>query len=198
MNKKIDVHEEILTAITYNDLVLMAKNINPETGDLTDEFLTLLDKQVQEAKELFSLHYDDICKEAGIGGDAEQQDNIPLSKETIAALAKEIYDFLIKEEMWSDVSIYFNGICWSTSDAKGNDLHDNKEKIFVYEAEPRDYFQYVRAQGNILSMTFEGPLYYALNYNYDNRQSEELSEIMRKYGLYYELGNAWNLTCDTI
>ena len=47
-------------------------------------------------------------------------------------------------------------------------------------------------------MTFEGPLYEALNYGgYDEnpwQTEEELTAIFRKYGLYYELGNAWNLT----
>lgn len=122
-----------------------------------------------------------------------------MRKHQIEALAKDIYDFLIKYEMWMDVYIYFNGICWGTSNKEGNKFAYNGTP-FIYEDDPKKYFEYV---GDILSMSFEGPLYELLNwyipnypgsYKYYSKLDEEFRSIFDKYGLYFELGNAWNLT----
>ena len=43
-------------------------------------------------------------------------------------------------------------------------------------------------------MSFEGPLYEVLNGYGSSHLEEEFVKIFDKYGLYYELGNAWNLT----
>lgn len=59
--------------------------------------------------------------------------------------------------------------------------------------DPRDYFEYVR-EPNILSMSFEGTLYDILN----NHDMFVLQDLFSKYGLYYELGNAWNLSAYPI
>lgn len=42
-------------------------------------------------------------------------------------------------------------------------------------------------------MSFEGPLYDVLNYEFGSLAAG-LDAIFEKYGVYYELGNAWNLT----
>ena len=52
----------------------------------------------------------------------------------------------------------------------------------------------MREPENILSMSFEGPLYYVLNGYEGGHLAEEFMKIFEKYGLYWELGNAWNLT----
>ena len=59
--------------------------------------------------------------------------------------------------------------------------------------DPRDYLQYVR-EPNILSMSFEGPLYQILNCH----DMFALQNLFSKYGLYYELGDAWNLSAYPI
>ena len=98
----------------------------------------------------------------------------------IEKLAKEILDWLEEKELWIDVRVYYNGKVVY-------------EKDKVERADPRDYFEFV---GDILSMSFEGGLYDVFNgtstraYNLQ----EEFNEILKGYGVYYELGNAWNLT----
>ena len=118
------------------------------------------------------------------------------TKAQIENLAKEIRQYLLDRDMWSDTRIYFNGKAFSTDDRQGHYYSNDPDHLVVLEDEdPHTYTEYA---GDILTMTFEGPLYEALNYGVygDNpwQVEEELTAIFRKYGLYYELGNAWNLS----
>lgn len=124
------------------------------------------------------------------------EEKIKLTEEKIKELAEEILDFLLEHEMWIDVQIYFNGKCWSSHNKEKGTFHYNdKENVVEDEADPRDYFEFVRTP-NILSMSFEGPFYKAMNgYLGSWKIEEEFSKILEKYGLYYELGYAWSLTC---
>jgi hypothetical protein len=46
----------------------------------------------------------------------------------------------------------------------------------------------------VLSLTFEGPLYDALNYGeYRWRNRNELDEITRRHGFFMEQGYAWSI-----
>jgi len=104
------------------------------------------------------------------------------------ALAKEVRQFLIDNKLWTDVRIYFNGRAFCANDG---DLEN---------IDPRAYFEYV-AKDHIMSMSFEGPFYGCMNFHceygedFDNRIQQEFGAILEKYGVYYELGHAWNLSC---
>lgn len=115
-------------------------------------------------------------------------------------LAKEIHSFLVKHGLWVDCSIYFNGKCWSTQRKVGDRLEFcyNENRYFESVADPKDYFEYVRQPENILSMSFEGGLYEVLNGYHSYKLEAEFQQIFRKYGLYYEMGNSWNLSCYEI
>jgi len=120
-----------------------------------------------------------------------------MDKEKIEQLAKEIYDFCVKNELWDDNCIYFNGKAWSSC-SKWNGEEGKKigERLYEYEnKDPKTYFQWV-AEPNILSMSFEGGLNYLLNeYLMCGRKLlKEFTNIFNKYGLYYELGDSWNFT----
>ena len=114
-------------------------------------------------------------------------------------LATDIFNWLNDKELWIDVSIYFNGKRWSTNNRDLTEFCYNERRYFEDEADPKDYFEYVR-EPNILSMTFEGSLYEVLNAYAIGwaKLAEEFKQIFKKYGLYYELGHAWNLTCYEI
>lgn len=116
-----------------------------------------------------------------------------LTKEAIENLAKEIRQYLLDRDMWIDTRIYFNGKAFSTDDGQRHFFYNDPAHLVVLENEdPRDYTEYA---GDILTMTFEGPLYEALNYGCDNwAAKEDLNKIFRKYGLYYEMCNGCNLT----
>lgn len=94
-----------------------------------------------------------------------------LTNEKIESLVKEIKYFLKERGLDDGVNFYYGDI----------------EPTFEYHPEP-----------NILSMSFEGPLYDLLNYNCGSETEEKFSKILKKYGLYFELGNAWNLSCYEI
>lgn len=114
-------------------------------------------------------------------------------------LATEIFEWLVKHEMWIDVCIYFNGKRWGTHNAEADEYYYNEHKYHEEEADPRDYFEYVN-EPNILSMSFEGPLYHVLN-GYTSgwtKLEDEFRKMFEKYGVYYEMGHAWNLTCYEI
>lgn len=120
-----------------------------------------------------------------------------MTKKQKEQLATEIFEWLVKHEMWVDVAIYFNGKRWSTSNHKDcMDFCYNEHKYFEDEADPRDYFEYVN-EPNILFMSFEGPLYHVLNAYVPGwvKLEDEFRKIFEKYGVYYEMGHAWNLTC---
>ena len=114
-------------------------------------------------------------------------------------LATEIFEWLVKHEMWVDVCIYFNGKRWSTHNKKTDEFYYNEHRYYEEEAEPRDYFEYVN-EPNILSMSVEGPLYEVLNAYRPGwvKLEDGFRKIFEKYGLYYELGHAWNLSCYEI
>ena len=114
-----------------------------------------------------------------------------LTKQNIEQLAKEIIAFLKKEEIAGDVSIYFNN---KVMRSKSND--NGYEWITEENIDPHNYFEYA-AYDHILSMSFEGGLYSVLNYSFGRRE-EEFYNIFDKYGLYYELGDSWNLSAYPI
>lgn len=113
-------------------------------------------------------------------------------------LAKEIYEWLRQKGMWIDVTMYFEGVAMSSNSHHG--MTEGKKGLlpdtYWYDNEdPREYFEYVRSE-NILSMSFEGPLYHVLNAYVPGweRLESEFNAIFDKYGLYPQMGNAWNLT----
>lgn len=122
-----------------------------------------------------------------------------MSEQRIEQLATDIFNWLVDHELWQDVSIYFNGICWSTSNKDLSEFCYHERRYFSYPDDPKRCFEYVH-NPNILSMSFEGPLYEVLNAyapGWTKLEAEFLA-LFEKYGLYYELGNAWNLTAAPI
>ena len=107
--------------------------------------------------------------------------------------AKETLKYLVKHWAEEDTLIYVNGYRISYVGRDWEKEHEKFDwnKIRVEEdKDPKDYFEWA---GKFMSMSFEGPLYDSINYGSGKRE-EELQEIFNKYGYYFELGNAWNLS----
>lgn len=115
-----------------------------------------------------------------------------LTKTNIEELAQEIIGFLERSGLASDVSIYFNNKVMRNKGKYDDDYNYISKWETTENVDPHDYFEYA-AYDHILSMSFEGPLYDVLNYTFGKMEEKFLS-IFEKYGLYYELGNAWNLS----
>lgn len=110
--------------------------------------------------------------------------------------AKEIIDFLIKNELWGDINIYTPKGCYSNQDEKGHYHYEQDWSAVYYEAGRENYSVEYRGDG-FLVMTFEGALHGVFNYNYSIKYCDEIIEefnkIIEKYGRYYELGYSWSL-----
>lgn len=120
-----------------------------------------------------------------------------LTSEQKEQLALELIDYLISKGLFTDVTVYVNGRSYGTYDREHEKFYYNdKDHIVITEnKDPRSCFEYV-SKDNILSMSFEGPLYNVLNgYSGPYTVYDEMGKICEKYGCYFELGNAWNMTC---
>lgn len=105
-----------------------------------------------------------------------------LTKKQKEKLAYEILELLKQHELAGDVRIYFNNMCLTGDGAVLEDMKGS------------DYFKY--ATDKTISMSFEGDLCGVLNYHYDNFSEKVITEfqtLLSVYGLYYELGEHWNL-----
>lgn len=111
-----------------------------------------------------------------------------LTKERIEEFANELYSWLVSKELNHDVCIYYNGKRINNCYESGVGYQVRTENGY----NPYDYFEYVNPE-HILSMSFEGPLYDVINYR-PWSILDEFESIFEKYGCYYELGHAWNLS----
>ena len=120
-----------------------------------------------------------------------------ITKTDIERLANEIIAFLEVNDIANDVNIYYNGnVVKSKVDYNTNSNGCSYIWTKTNDVDPHKYFKYA-AYDHILSMSFEGGLYNVLNYS-GGSIMDKFMKIFEKYGLYYELGNAWNLSCYLI
>jgi hypothetical protein len=97
-------------------------------------------------------------------------------------VASAIRDFCIKNELTSDMRIYFNGICW--------DFDSNKTYKVIEDIKGSDYFEYAKDDG--ISVTTEGELYSIINGEFGWSLKNAFDKVLNKFNCYYEQGNAWN------
>ena len=111
----------------------------------------------------------------------------------LESLATELRSWLLEHDMWMDVTIYFDGKAFSTSDRNGHFYYNDPTHLVEIEnADPHEITEYA---GELLTMTFEGPLYHLLNYGEpDWSLANEFSSIFNKHGYWYEQSHAWDLT----
>lgn len=119
-----------------------------------------------------------------------------LTREQIENMAVEIRELLLDAGIWQDTEIYFNGKRFTSHDpADGKYYYNDREHLIVEEGKnPRTYFEYV-AKDHILSMAFEGPVCEMIYYGAYPAVKRKFDKIFEKYGVYYEQGEHWNLTC---
>lgn len=121
-----------------------------------------------------------------------------MKKINYAEMAQEIYEWCKARELWEDTCIYFDFKAWATwskwKDEQGKEIADG-----LYEYDKKlctDYFEY--GNPHTLSMSFEGSLYYVFNYYWEDKLyskwHDEFYNLIGKYGCYFELGHAWNLS----
>lgn len=194
-----NVRDGIMRPFTYEDAVIMLRNINPERGDVWQIMRRELRKWVSDSVNdmMFCLEQN---KDA-IWAEAFPDERRPLKNapgwtpERLESLAWDIHRWLRGHDMWIDVCIYYDGKRMSTTRHLGDDhleFRYNSEPFIEDGFDPRDYFEYV-AEPHILSMSFESTPYEMINGYVSG--NEDFQKVFAKYGIYYELGDHWNLTC---
>ena len=128
-----------------------------------------------------------------------------------AKFAKELMRLFINENIDDYVRIYYNfsknknGQAiqtdptyirpYNNKPVEYNETYNGKKNkwYIIEDINPNDYFEY---NGDILSISFDGSeLYNILNcYAYKENFMKKFKAIFDKYNVYYELGNAWNLS----
>ena len=196
----ICMSDSFIRPFTYDDAVLILRNVTPEHGDIWDimkrEIRQLAMSGIQDAMSELEKHKDEVW--AAAFPDEEEK---PLrahqrfSPNAVEALAYEIQKFLLRWDAWMDVCIYYNGKRMDTG--RDGEYRYNGEPFIRENEDPREYFEYV-ANPHILSMSFEGPTYELLNGcrgGHSGKFYDEFINLLSKHGVYFEQGNAWNLTC---
>lgn len=100
------------------------------------------------------------------------------------ALANDIKKFLEKNDLTTDVRVYFNNKCYS--------WNIDKELVVLEDIKPSTYFEF--ANDETVAMSFEGELNHIINYGMKKTILKRFDKIFEKHGVYYELGHAWNLS----
>lgn len=127
-----------------------------------------------------------------------------LTKTGIEKMANEIISLLESKRAVNDVSFFFNNkritVKKDSEWYKAHHYDENYTPKYIRtettDINPFDYFDYANPK-HIFSMTFEGVFYERINYA-GGKTIQKFSSILEKYGVYYELGDAWNLSCFPI
>lgn len=115
-----------------------------------------------------------------------------LSKRKISWLAHKIIKVLEDEGLASDMSVYFNNKVIRVSLKFDKEWNPIWKEHHYRNVDPHDYFEFA-AYNHIISISTEGGLYDSLNYD-RGEFPEELEKLFRDHGIYWEHGNAWNLS----
>ena len=115
-----------------------------------------------------------------------------LSAEQIEALATELRDYLIDHDLWEDCAIYFNGKAFS---CMGRHPVDPQKWSLEEYFDPADYTEFASP---ILTVFCESPLCDLMNHWVNdfkpvNQLEQDLTRMLSKYGVHYELGEHWNM-----
>ena len=193
--------DNLLDGFTVSQVVNALHN---EPGPLTEEALKKVvnDMLATQLEDLWAIvnENDEEIIAAAYKGREDDPYKVPVFDmdwaDRAEALANDIYTWCLEHDCWQDVYIYYNGKRMGTSgkDKTGKTVYRYGGTPFIEDnIDPRNYFVYVR-EPNILRMSFEGALYDILN----NHDMFALQDLFSKYGLYYESGNAWNLSAYPI
>lgn len=104
-------------------------------------------------------------------------------------VADAIKDFLIENDLSADTRIYFNNKAYHF------DSFGKLEKTLT-DIKASEYFEF--ANDKTVSVSFEGPFYRVMNLSFESKHYRDLEakflKLVEKFGYYYEMGHAWNLT----
>lgn len=209
LGEDLSMQDGIFRSFSLDDLALAARNTREIVEANSEEefrlgliraFRKMVHDELEDAEYIINNNIPELYEEIKPQTPAPLKNDPHFTEEEIEKLAYDIYNFLLRHGMWIDTAIYFNGKRLTTSgkDKNGRGVYRYNGEPFLEESiDPRDYFDYV-ADPHIISMSFEGPVYDMLNYGGWENTQKEFDKLFSSRGLYYELGNAWNLTARRI
>ena len=109
-------------------------------------------------------------------------------------LLGKLVRLLRDEGMLHDVCIYAGDRRYFSEPSPRHEAAGTDEELgLTYQdgIDVRKFLEYSNPE--TLTVTFEGPLYSALNYG-DGRLERKLDALFGKYGLYMEYGHAWSFS----
>lgn len=190
------VHDGIMRGFTFEDAVMILRNVNPERGDVWEIMKKEMCEWARDNMEIMlhdlEAHKADVWAEAFPDEQKALLNHPNWPEERVEALVNDVKDWLIGAGLWLDVFIYYNGKRMSFT----NNGTAIPNIVIEEDKDPRDYFEYV-GNPHIMSMSFEGNLYEVLNYYSCNsdKMEAEFDALLKRHGCYYTLGHAWDLSC---
>ena len=119
---------------------------------------------------------------------------MPMSTTDKLNMLTKIVNLLRKENCFQDVCIYIDNRRYFSEKCdwhKNQKFDDDLQLWYQDDIDVTDYIEY--SNPDTLTISFEGPLYHALNYG-DGKLEKKLNQIAKTYGLYLEYGYAWSLS----
>lgn len=108
-------------------------------------------------------------------------------------LAKELYEWCIKNNLWGDNILYFNNKAWASIDEWCNDK-GKQIGYRLYEYEYRNPRVYFSGGNSAFACSFEGALNHVLNGHTSGyiKLYNQFNGMFEKYGLTFIMNNSWN------
>lgn len=112
--------------------------------------------------------------------------------EKMDELALDLIDFLQKNNLFHDITIYVNQKRLSSNPSEQATEHKTPFGAY-YVTNNINVAEFIEYNNpDTITMSFEGPLYHMINYG-SQKEQNRFENIFKKYGLYTEQGYAWSL-----
>jgi hypothetical protein len=116
-----------------------------------------------------------------------------ITQSDLKSMTHEILKSLIENNVTTDVCLYAMDRKFRFEKAPGFIPYKDIPGVFISDSEVdvRHCVEYCNPE--LITMTFEGDLYYYINERPELKPVTDLNNILKKYGCYYEQGFAWSL-----
>lgn len=126
-------------------------------------------------------------------------ENGKLTEAALERMAHKVRKWLLKNGMWVDIKIYYNGKSIGTYDYETKKFYYDEDKYYEKNPDkPQDYFHV--PEDTPFAMSFEGVFCHFLSYGVGRTPAklQSFKAIFEEYGLKYMINDHWNLYTEYI
>lgn len=120
----------------------------------------------------------------------------PVTPANMRELAAQLIDYFQEIGCWYDMGIYVDNERWASQKySKDTDMEKctTKKGTEYYVEKNVDISARLEySNPDTISMYFEGPLYYTINYDDYDFLTKMDEKFLKPYNLYFEQGHAWS------